>query len=339
MSILLYGVGAAAFVAGAVMIGFGVPINEFSFGNTLIVSGTTAAIGGLVVVGLGAAVSNLQRIADALATRAPIRSSRPFDTFDPAVGAGAPAAPARVPFPPKIKTEPKTEVSQREPHPSGPPMEAPPPPATPLQDRASDYSAPTLPNPDEPPVTVEDEISLSPRQPIAAPAADVSTFEPPARYAPPSSSSRAEEPGMDEPRPEPSARGASRHPPSTAAPAPRPQNTYFDAMWPAEGKAADSKSSEPKPGKIGPADENASEPGFNWPRREAAAPPAKSDQPLEFAPPPADEPRAVAILKSGVVDGMGYTLYVDGSIEAELPQGTLRFASINELRSHLEKTS
>jgi len=34
---------------------------------------------------------------------------------------------------------------------------------------------------------------------------------------------------------------------------------------------------------------------------------------------------------------MGYTLYVDGSIEAELPQGTLRFASIDELRSHLEK--
>ena len=52
-----------------------------------------------------------------------------------------------------------------------------------------------------------------------------------------------------------------------------------------------------------------------------------------------DAPRNVAILKSGVVDGMGYTLYVDGSIEAELPQGTLRFASINELRSHLEKTS
>ena len=51
-----------------------------------------------------------------------------------------------------------------------------------------------------------------------------------------------------------------------------------------------------------------------------------------------DEPRNVAILKSGVVDGMGYTLYVDGSIEAELPQGTLHFTSINDLRSHLEKT-
>jgi hypothetical protein len=48
--------------------------------------------------------------------------------------------------------------------------------------------------------------------------------------------------------------------------------------------------------------------------------------------------RTVAVLKSGVVDGMGYTLYVDGSIEAELPDGTLRFASINELRAHLEKT-
>jgi hypothetical protein len=50
-----------------------------------------------------------------------------------------------------------------------------------------------------------------------------------------------------------------------------------------------------------------------------------------------DEWRTVAVLKSGVVDGMRYTLYVDGSIEAELPQGILRFASINELRDHLKK--
>jgi hypothetical protein len=52
-----------------------------------------------------------------------------------------------------------------------------------------------------------------------------------------------------------------------------------------------------------------------------------------------EPPRAVAILKSGVVDGMGYTLYVDGSIEAELPQGTLRFSSINDLRGYLEKNA
>jgi hypothetical protein len=57
------------------------------------------------------------------------------------------------------------------------------------------------------------------------------------------------------------------------------------------------------------------------------------------AEPHGTPPRTAAVLKSGVVDGMGYTLYVDGSIEAELPQGTLRFASIDELRSHLEKNN
>ena len=37
-------------------------------------------------------------------------------------------------------------------------------------------------------------------------------------------------------------------------------------------------------------------------------------------------------------DGMAYTLYTDGSIEAELPQGTMRFSSIEDLRAHLENT-
>jgi len=40
-----------------------------------------------------------------------------------------------------------------------------------------------------------------------------------------------------------------------------------------------------------------------------------------------------------VVDGMAYTLYSDGSIEAEMPQGTMRFASITELRAYLDKAS
>jgi hypothetical protein len=58
------------------------------------------------------------------------------------------------------------------------------------------------------------------------------------------------------------------------------------------------------------------------------------------APSPRPEPpRAAAILKSGVVDGMAYTLYADGSIEAQLPHGTVRFGSITELRSHIENNS
>ena len=45
----------------------------------------------------------------------------------------------------------------------------------------------------------------------------------------------------------------------------------------------------------------------------------------------------MSILKSGVVEGMAYTLYSDGSIEAQLPGGTVRFGSITELRNHIEK--
>ena len=60
---------------------------------------------------------------------------------------------------------------------------------------------------------------------------------------------------------------------------------------------------------------------------------------VSSGPVPAQEPRSSAILKSGVVDGMAYTLYTDGSIEAQLPQGTVRFESIAELRSHIENKS
>jgi hypothetical protein len=124
-------------------------------------------------------------------------------------------------------------------------------------------------------------------------------------------------------------------------------------MWPAESKPADPKPDEPKPAEAKQAEPKFGEFPWSRARRAGRTPgPEHDTPPVEFSEPaPAEDldarveaeeeaPRApVAILKSGVVDGMGYTLYVDGSIEAELPQGTLRFASINELRSHLEKTS
>ncbi len=55
--------------------------------------------------------------------------------------------------------------------------------------------------------------------------------------------------------------------------------------------------------------------------------------------PPREAPTPISIIKSGVVEGMAYTLYSDGSIEAQLPQGTLRFGSITELRTHIEQHS
>ena len=47
----------------------------------------------------------------------------------------------------------------------------------------------------------------------------------------------------------------------------------------------------------------------------------------------------VTVLKSGIVDGMAYSLYSDGSIEAQMPEGMMRFASIDELRAHLDQRS
>jgi hypothetical protein len=61
-------------------------------------------------------------------------------------------------------------------------------------------------------------------------------------------------------------------------------------------------------------------------------------EPRPAAPAP-EAPTTVSILKSGVVDGMAYTLYSDGSIEAQLPQGMLRFGSITELRNHIEQSA
>jgi hypothetical protein len=84
-------------------------------------------------------------------------------------------------------------------------------------------------------------------------------------------------------------------------------------------------------------------PADSRPARRPASEESKFEPKPDLPPAPAPEAQRAeppaAILKSGVVDGMGYTLYVDGSIEAELPNGTLRFASIDELRDHLVKNS
>lgn len=321
MSGLLFAVGAVAVVVGAVMVGFGIPVNEFSFGNTLIIAGVVAVVGGLIVIGLGVVVAQLQRIAEALATRAPIRSSRPLDMFDSA--AGSRTAPGRIPFPPKPKSDGGArEPDSLEPHPS---VSA--PAEMPAEEGPPRSFAPTLRNPDEGPVTVEDDVSLSPQHPLAAPAPAPVDLDEPVQQMPLFDRNESE---VAEKRHEPKLDAGWRPSPAPAMPARQPHNTYFDAMWPAEPKPAKSPSeSETKP----------FEPTFEPPPREAVAAPAEQDEPEAPAPQPEIEPRAVAILKSGVVDGMGYTLYVDGSIEAELPQGTLRFASINELRSHLEKNA
>jgi hypothetical protein len=66
---------------------------------------------------------------------------------------------------------------------------------------------------------------------------------------------------------------------------------------------------------------------------------APGSAPERHPPGPREEQPPVTVLKSGVVDGMAYSLYSDGSIEAQMPEGMMRFASIDELRSHLDQRS
>src|SRR5258706_9057587 len=101
--ILLLVLGIAASLAGLATVGFGVPIKEFSLGNTLIIAGTTALAAGLVLIGLALAVRQLQRIADALAPRVPSRIARPTQSADPAARDNA--GPPRIPFPPRPMPE------------------------------------------------------------------------------------------------------------------------------------------------------------------------------------------------------------------------------------------
>lgn len=76
-----------------------------------------------------------------------------------------------------------------------------------------------------------------------------------------------------------------------------------------------------------------------WPKSERARRTGRHVAPPEGVPaaPARDDKPQVTVLKSGVVDGMAYSLYSDGSIEAQMPEGMMRFASIDELRAHLDQ--
>src|SRR5512144_3270343 len=105
MPALLYGIGVFALFAGLVMIGFGVPINEFSFGNTLIGAGTTAGIGGLIIIGLSVVAGQMRRVAEALTVQSSARLGQPIEGFEDS-GSSRPIPPqSRIPFPPRSRSE------------------------------------------------------------------------------------------------------------------------------------------------------------------------------------------------------------------------------------------
>jgi hypothetical protein len=329
MSLVLLILGILATGAGIVSIGFGIPVYEYSLGNTLIVAGTMGVAAGLVLIGLAAAVEQLTQIAKAMQPRA---SGRPVLQAQPAEQGPA----LRPPAPPQFPAQPSVP----------PPIQAPVPPlaqmkpaapvavsarspfARPVSEERPAAEAPSEPafsaierlraslvRPDRKGEEAVDAAEDAPPAPAAAPAMA-------ARPAPPVNMTPNAGPNGAAPPPSAAAAEASKKPPldflfRARSRAPQPPDA-FDDVWPKRGPRRDQPEAEPP----------AAEPP---PER-----PARVDMDFDAAP---EDMRPAAILKSGVVDGMAYTLYADGSIEAQLPQGTVRFGSIAELRSHIENSS
>lgn len=297
MSVILLVLGILLAAAGGALIGFGLPIKELSLGATLILAGAFAVVGGLLLVGLSAVVAQLARVTAALkAPQLPVQA--------------AAARPARieVPAPPAetVAREPVKEVVNE----AGPPP-APAAPSPPVEVSASAIERLRSSIPRSAVPEADDTVPLSPNGQHAAthPVGPPTPVEPVPRSAG-AAAVETREPRLDflfRPR---QARQA-------------PQQEAFDSLWPKR-----------------PAREGQPDPRLEVARAPAAsagAPhPAAAAEVAHEEPAPAPQERTVAILKSGVVDGMAYTLYADGSIEAQLPQGTVRFGSIAELRAHIE---
>jgi hypothetical protein len=168
-------------------------------------------------------------------------------------------------------------------------------------------------------------------------------------------------PWQDDDHPQGDPPGAG--PADTAPLAARPKrNLMFSSTSRKERERAQARTSEPLPPDLlspdirpnpsapPPPAESAEPPAsFDdaWPKPDRARPGDVPSQrrsgrtPSTFeangAPAGDDSQSAVTVLKSGVVDGMAYSLYSDGSIEAQMPEGMMRFASIDELRAHLDQ--
>jgi len=314
---------------GVFLAGFGVPIRETVFGAGLLVAGSVAIMGGFVVLGLAAAVAELQHVVQTLRARMPglPRPARPPERKDSDKRPGPP----RMPIPPRSIAEVLSQSPPNAESSSTPPSDEPEsPPRKPrpewLRRAMADLERPSANGPTD---TRPVEQLAPPIAPLAAP-----------ESAPP-------EPTPPEPtRPEPT-RPEPRMPPA---------HNLFDKIWPAdrrggvdgapakrveaepprstEPRSTEPRPAEPRPAELRPAESRPTESRPAW-IAPSEAPPRSAESHSDGAP--RDEEHGLSILKSGVIDEMAYTLFTDGSIEAQMPDGTMRFASIDELRRHIEQ--
>jgi hypothetical protein len=314
MVAVLYALGIVIGVVGLMAIGFAVPIRDFSLGNTLILSGTFAVIGGILSIALAAILRELAKVRGVFEKAA--QSIRQAEGGPPRLRAPQPPRPAPQPQPAPALEPARVETPE-------------------LRPPAREESRPPPPPPPHPGLFVSIRGARAGRTPEAAESADAQAQPPAAAVARAGGGEVAFEPKFGAPsapaHPSPALlatrtaarfegpRGDVETAIASERAAERAARNLFDTVWPSEQKPAAAQGPEPTP-----------------PPAEAAMPPREEPKP---APQPALSPKTEeppAILKSGVIDGMAYTLYTDGSIEAQLPQGLIRFASIDELRAHLE---
>ena len=308
MATILSLLGIAVTAAGVAAIGFGIPINEFTLGTTLIVAGVSAFTGGLVLIGLATVVAELGRLREAMRARPIARSAAPSaDAQELAQTAAAPVALgtsgliAGARAAQAASTRPKAEAPQvRQVEPRAPGTSR-------VDTSRAEPAEPSI-------VADEEEVTLSPSGAALPQPHRPRTLEPAPAEPKVSAEDRVGGAAVE-------ALKASRldflFRSKPARPASQREN--FGAASPA-GKRAETESSP-----VLEADQD-------QPDHEAAV----QDRQQQASD---EQPRAAAILKSGVVDGMAYTLYADGSIEAKLPHGTVRFGSIAELRAYIETNS
>jgi hypothetical protein len=299
MVVVLLIAGIGLLLAGLLAIGFGIPVKEFSFGNTLILIGAVGACTGIIMLGLWTVVRELKNIARRLGPRLPLESRAETTLSSAAPGTALEdQAPESGGF--LFRRDHAVAENAGNTGPAGP---------SPLpwhEETASrDRGRSDVPGEPEP---VEAAPALKPRRNLLF-----------------SSSSRKERERAQARTTEPSAADLR---PATAAAPPAPESSEvppatFDDAWPKSerSRAVDAPPLQRRSGRA-PTTFTETSPGATPDRH---PPPERNE----------DQP-PVTVLKSGVVDGMAYSLYSDGSIEAQMPEGMMRFASIEELRSHLD---
>ena len=305
MIALLIG-GTVVLCIGLLTVVFGIPIKEFSFGNTMILAGAFVSCTGLVLIGLyfvGREFRNLTRRLEAgVAVPAPVAPQREVE---------AAASPRSLP--------PREDTLFTRDQP---------------QDRDEFADAPRhddrahAPSPSTPPAAWQDHPLTRARHPVLPAESFDSPAEPterPRRNIMFSSHRRGDAKGNDLPPRDlspPSDDGDHRPPAEDYLHRdPEPEaNSPFESAWPSRSRP---ESSAVRNGRAPPP--SSAERETPEPARERFQPPRRADA------------SSVTIVKSGVVDSMAYSLYSDGSIEAQMPEGMVRFASIDELRAHLDE--